>query len=211
MGDINEIKIKLINSNTKSKDHGHGQDKTLLIHVFLTTALLRFKGTGFEQFQTKVQQLVEDLFSISSNLTIEDQSIKGTKKNLEPKLQLPTNLVTLHGVNPQHNSVKTDEKSIFYMNIETTITDLCQTLEKLNLNTLVQQLLNTQSSLAQKINQIDTKLDKLSKEKVTDHHFKEIKANEEDSSECKSLTLALTNVENFLKLVPPDLKAEISK
>ena len=42
-----------------------------------------------------------------------------------------------------------------------------------------------------------------------DHHFKEVKANEEDSSECKSLTLALINVESFLKLVPPDLKAEI--
>ena len=53
----------------------------------------------------------------------------------------------------------------------------------------LQQLLNTQNSLAEKVNQIDTKLDKLSKEKVTDHHFKEVKANEEDSSEYKSLTL----------------------
>ena len=143
---------------------------------FLTTALLQFKDTGFKQFQSeifpKVQQLVEDPFSTSPNLIIEDQNIKGTKKNLEPKRQLPTNLVKLHGVNPRHNSVKTDEKSIFYTNIETTITDLCQTLEKLNLNTLLQQLLNAHSSLAEKVNQIDTKLDKLSKEKVTDHHFK---------------------------------------
>ena len=180
---------------------------------FLTTALLQFKGTEFKQFQSEifpnVQQLVEDLFSTSPNLIIEDQSVKGTKKNSEPKLQLPTNLVTLHGVNPQHNSVKTDEKSISYTNIETTIKDLCQTLKKLNLNTLLQQLLNTQNSLTEKVNQIDTKLDKLSKEKVTDHHFKEVKANEEDISERKSLTLALTNVEDFLKLIPPDLKAEI--
>ena len=34
-GDINEIEIKLIKSNTESEDHGHGEDETLLIkHVF---------------------------------------------------------------------------------------------------------------------------------------------------------------------------------
>ena len=87
------------------------------------------------------------------------------------------------------------------------IVNLCQSFGKLNLESLLNQILDTQRTLSSKGIQMDKKLDKMNKDHI--QHTQNINKDNTPSSDS-ALIASLSNIENCFKLVPPDLKQEIT-
>ena len=71
---------------------------------------------------------------------------------------------------------------------------------------MLNQILDTQRTLSSKVIQMDKKLDKMNKDHI--QHTHNINKDNTPSSNS-TLISSLSNIETFLKLVPPDLKQEI--
>ena len=201
---INEIEVKLINNDC------HHDEIFLTIHVYLTTALIQCRGLNFNDFEKdifpKIKELVDQSVlqvplrpQPSTPLT---HSVASTEQLLSGPLNASANDSNSLPVKPDIRSGIAD-----FPSFETSIVNLCQSFGKLNLEFLLNQILDTQRTLSSKVIQMDKKLDKMNKDHI--QHTQNINKDNTSSSDS-ALISSLSNIENFLKLVPPDLKQEIT-
>ena len=202
--EINEIEMKLINNDC------HNDEIFLTIHVYPTTALIQCRGLNFNDFEKEIFPKIKELV---------DQSV--LQVPLRPLHSTPlthsvatTEQLSSEPLNTSVNDfnslqVKPDIRSGIagFPSLETSIVNLCQSFGKLNLESLLNQILDTQRTLSSKVIQMDKKLDKMNKDHI--QHTQNINKDNTPSSDS-ALISPLSNIENFLKLVPPDLKQEIT-
>ena len=81
-----------------------------------------------------------------------------------------------------------------FPSLETSIVILCQSFGKLNLESLLNQILDIQRTLLSKVIQMDKKLDKMNKDHI--QHTQNINKDNTPSSDS-ALISSLSNIENF--------------
>ena len=202
--EINEIEIKLINNDC------HHDEIFLTIHVYLTTALIQCRGLNFNDFEKEIFPKIKKLV---------DQSVLQVPLIPQPSTPLTHSVASTEQLSSEPlNASANDSNSLpakpdirsgtaDFPSLETSIVNLCQSFGKLNLESLLNQILDTQRTLSSKVIQMDEKLDKMDKDHI--QHTQNIIKDNTPSSDS-ALTSSLSNIENFLKLVPPDLKQEIT-
>ena len=119
------------------------------------------------------------------------------------KQKITTNLIYYQQIDKKADK---PENIINIPNLETSIVDFCQSFSKLNLETLLKQILESQRSMSAKVSSLDNKLEKINKEHID---YRERANKVTTSPNGYLLNSSLSNMENSLKLVPPDLKQEI--
>ena len=203
--EINEIEVKLINNDC------HHDEIFLTIHVYLTTTLIQCRGLNFNDFEKEIFPKIKQLV---------DQSVLQLPLRPQPSTLILTHFVAgteqlssgplNASANDSNNlPVKPDIRSGIadFPSLETGIVNLCQSFGKLNLESLLNQILDTQRTLSSKVIQMDKKSDKMNKDHI--QHTQNINKDNTTSSDS-ALISSLSNIENFLELVPPDLKQEIT-
>ena len=173
-----------------------GSDYTILtIHLFLTTALIQCKGINLLDFEEKifpkikglVNKLTDILFTSSASTVNTDNAHQVARENklpvppqaqIQPATKLKSTVYTDENQSKNNKQphilptstldIKTykPENIVNIPNLETSIVDLCQSFDKLNPETLLKQILESQRSMSAKVSSLDNKLEKINKEHI---------------------------------------------
>ena len=179
----------------------------LTIHVYLTTALIQCRGLNFNDFEKEIFPRIKEL--VDQSVLQAPQPSTPLTHSVASTEQLSSEPLNASANDSNSLQVKPDIRSGIadFPSLETSIVNLCQSFKKLNLESLLNQILDTQRTLSSKVIQMDKKLDKMNKDHI--QHTQNINKDNTPSSDS-ALRSSLSNIENFLKLVPPDLKQEIT-
>ena len=111
-----------------------------------------------------------------------------TKDNKQPHI-LQTSTLDKKAYKP--------ENFVDIPNLETSIVDLCQSFGKLNLETLLKQILESQRSMSAEVSSLDNKLEKINKEHI-DYRESANKVTTLPNGDL--LISSLSNIEKFFKV-----------
>ena len=186
--EINEIEVKLINNDC------HHDEIFLTIHVHLATALIQCRGLNFNDFEKeifpKIKELV-DQYVLQVPLRPQPStplahSVASTEQLSSGPLNASANDSNSLPVKPGIRSGIAD-----FPSLETSIVNLCQSFGKLNLESLLSQILDTQRTLSSKVIQMDKKSDKMNKDHI--QHTQNINKDNTPSSDS-ALISSLSNI-----------------